>query len=173
MSVALGSHNEYLAQHAEELGPLAERSLPALRRPLAAQIRKHRAFLVENVRSDPFYALSLCGVTVDRANPGQLVWTAESSRDRWMEALDRLAVALDRSERGAVRGMLTALADAMAKSVAICSELLSKEREPNPVDLATVIDGDTAFRLNRYLLEMIERSLNRAKPQTVLAVRTR
>jgi hypothetical protein len=166
----LSGHAEYLGKESEELIPQVESSFAAIRRPLLAQLQKHRAFLADNIRCDVGAALALYGVRAELDDAESL---AGVCRDARMAELDRLIGALESEDKSALRTLITGLVESMRSAIALCDRARGSGVALSSADLRIVVEGDTAFRLNRYLLEMIHRVLEPLQPKSLLDTRAK
>lgn len=165
----LASHRAHVGENAEHLIDTVLGVFGVVRKPLAEQLRKHRAFLADNILSSPADAIAVYGLTPADCT-GALMTDAARVRDETMLLVDVLVHGLERHDTAAVGQFVRALMASMRHGVELCGAARGGSRK-ELIDGQGVLAADSAFHLYKYFVEMVERVLESFAPTSALALR--
>ncbi len=157
----LAGHARYLTQDTEEVLARIAAVFALVRQPLIERLRKHRTFLARNIEADPVHVFALYGVPTPHC-AGQVV----AVRDAAMARLDSLLTSLEARDPAAVSQFLRGLGEEIREGIELCAQLRDQDaHQISETQARTALAAYTAFLLQRYFLEILQRSLDACAPR--------
>jgi hypothetical protein len=166
-------HTDALANIVNELVPRANQMMPRLRRRLAAGLARSEQTIRKSIRSDVGQAMMIFGRTIDDAEWPALAAVADEVRDTEAAALEALVRELDSDPSASIAPFFGSLVEKMKAAMTLHgTKRLATDAEARTADLRIAIEGDTAFRTLRQILDVLTPLLDELQPRSMLAVRS-